>query len=319
MATGHILPGFSDLKGGGVVSKYRSRSADPVMTGYRHRVMEYPSPSPKELDAIRQEAAMAWTSELKEWDKKPSVRPTTYSHSFYNKGHVSTESLTKARPTSPTRRNKPHPPNVFLTCHLKDVPGYYDPGSAFGKELNTVEGFQNPDSRVKTEIYRIDGVCHRREQQQRQKLREKYIGRPATTGVLQYREDKAMKELFQDPRAAQAAEAWMKLARRKDREAVRSMIDTASNKGYCIKSSKHNVKVPYQSSIHRYLKAAGAKEAKSASKLFETLDSNPEWRKVPLSGPHFHITDYSSQVKDVPTKIKVKPWKYDYKIHPEFN
>ncbi|XP_071950002.1 uncharacterized protein [Antedon mediterranea] len=312
MATGHILPGFSDLRGGGIVSQFRSRSADPIMTGYRHRVIEYSPTSTQELEAIRRAAVKAWTPE-------PTDKPTTYSNSYYNKGQVSKRSLTKARPTSTTRRNKPHPPNVFLTCHLKEVPGYHDPDSAFGKELNAVEGFRNPDDRVKTEIYRIDGVCRKEEQEQRKHLREKYIGRPATAGVLPY-DEKSVKEMFQDPRQAQAAEAWMKLARRKDRQAIHKMMDTTQSKAYCMESNKKYVKVPYQSSVHRYLKAAGARESKVATRLFQSLESDPNRYRTPLNAAHYHITDYSSQVKDAEsTKPRIRPWKYDFTIHPEFH
>lgn len=57
-------------------------------------------------------------------------------------------------------------------------------------------------------------------------------------------------------------------------------------------------------------------ESKSVEKLMDTLTSRP-LSGLPMSGPHFHITDYS----EIPTKqININPrlTQSDFIIHPEF-
>ena len=104
MATGHILPGY-----GNVVSRFRSKSADPTMSGYRHRGPAAPPLEAPEYQAIKADAMHAWTEDKVEWSKTPDIKPTTYAHTFYKKPQVSGEKLAEMRPTSPLRRNKPHP------------------------------------------------------------------------------------------------------------------------------------------------------------------------------------------------------------------
>nr|XP_006814210.1 PREDICTED: uncharacterized protein LOC102808334 [Saccoglossus kowalevskii] len=131
MATGHILPGYKDP-----VSRFRSKSADPTMTGYRYRNVFHSGIArnldPHILEEIKDDAYRTWNEELKDWSRKPSIRPTTYSHTFYKK---TLDEPTQSRPTEVTRRNKPHPPLVFLSCRLKTVPGFHDPDAVTGKEV----------------------------------------------------------------------------------------------------------------------------------------------------------------------------------------
>ncbi|XP_071787593.1 uncharacterized protein [Asterias amurensis] len=329
MATGHILPGR-----GSIVTKYRSKSADPTMSGYRyHKEGRHagrgthgrpfnPSHHSRDFAEIKRDALEAWNEELEDWTKSPNKRPTTYEHSYYGK-ELNADDAAKIRPISPTRRNKPHPKDVFLTCRLQKVPGYYDPNSAMGKEIGTVHGFQNPDARIKEEVYLVDALCPKWEQAERRQLRHKYIGRPSTANVMAYRDEERekMKRVISDPWSAQAAEAWLKLAGSQSGRAVRTMVDQAHTKGQRTNRQSLNrasinvdeqVRVPYQSSVHRFLKTAGYEEARSADKMLQSLESGP--RPLPMSGPHFHITDYSK----VHQKIHPKHIRSDFTIHPEW-
>lgn len=104
MATGHILPGY-----GNPVSKFRSKSADSTMSGYRFRKGLKKATANEELSAIKYAAHQAWEEEVKEWDRKPAIKPTTYSHSYYAKNHKLPDEQPIVKPLSPTRRNRPHP------------------------------------------------------------------------------------------------------------------------------------------------------------------------------------------------------------------
>ncbi|XP_030836315.1 uncharacterized protein LOC115918488 [Strongylocentrotus purpuratus] len=312
MATGHILPGFRNP-----VSRYRSKSADPTMTGYRYRTSGGTALDAPEFQAIKAEAMNAWTEDKIDWNKTPNKKPTTYGHSFYRKENVTEEKLAEMRPTSSLRRNKPHPKNVFLTCNLKTVPGYHDAHSAMGKELGTVHGFQNPDTTIQEEVYQVDSLCSPAEQRDRSHLRHKYMPRPRTANVLTYHTDSSTRRVINDPWSAQAAEAWMKLANERDRKAVRNMLERASVRGLQISHrGDHREPIPNKASSHRFLKAAGAGEAKSVDRLMQTLNTKP--KSVPMSGPHYHITDYSNL--EVPNYVRVNPkhCRTDYVIHPQF-
>lgn len=328
MATGHILPGR-----GSIVTKFRSKSADPTMSGYRYykegrqggrgahgRPLHHTAP--RDLADIKTDALLAWTEEMEDWTKCTNKRPTTYEHSYYNKD-VRPDNVAKMRPVSPTRRNKPHPKDVFMTCRLQKVPGYYDPSAAMGKEIDAVHGFQNPDARIKEEVYLIDALCPDWEQQDRRNLRHKYVGRPSTANVMTYRDEERekMKKVISDPWSAQAAEAWLKLAGSQNKKAVKTMVNEAHTKGQRSprrsrdrtgRNVNEQVGEPYQASVHRFLKGSGHEERKAAEKLFDSLESAP--RPLPMSGPHFHITDYSQ----VHHKIHPRHIRTDFTIHPEW-
>ncbi|XP_072171307.1 uncharacterized protein [Diadema setosum] len=311
MATGHILPGY-----GHPVSRFRSKSADPTMTGYRYRGPPAQPLSSTEFQAIKADAMQAWTEDKLDWNKTPDKKPTTYAHTYYKKEQIPPEHLASMRPSSPLRRNKPHPKNVFLTCRLHKVPGYHDPYSAMGKELGTVHGFQNPDTTIREDVYQVDSLCSENEQRGRAHLRHKYFARPRTASVLTYHNDSSTKRVVNDPWSAQAAEAWMKLANERDRKAVRNMIERANVRGLQITHRSDKEQIPYKASSHRFLKAAGAKEATSVDRVMQTLASKP--KSVPMSGPHFHITDYSNLTTANYIRVNPKHTRPDYVIHPEF-
>ena len=113
MTTGHVLPGYGPVMSN--ITQFRSRSADPTMSSYRFRggqTLREPAldfTDPIVLARIKRDARNAWTEDMKDWMDTPEKRPTTYAHSFYRKGPLESDDPVILRPTSPTRRNKPHP------------------------------------------------------------------------------------------------------------------------------------------------------------------------------------------------------------------
>ncbi|XP_077984269.1 uncharacterized protein LOC144438915 [Glandiceps talaboti] len=297
MTTGHILPGYGDP-----VSRFRSKSADPMMSGYRHRnIFHGPGRDlePHVLEEVKREAKAAWDADLRDWTKTPNIRPTTYTHSFYQKPQ---DEPAKMRPTSPHRRNNPHPPLVFLSCRLRTVPGFHNANAALSKDA-----------------YRIDAKCDAPTQKQRQMLRQKYIGRPATVSVSSYKQNQAVRTLM-SPKSAQAAEAWMKVASRQDQDAVMEMVHDTNQRKYAEDAVREHVRPQFQPSLRRYLKGAGAEEARAIAKLFHTIDSRSK-PQPPNHAPHYHITDYSQMKKEDFTSMRKvarhRPFKRDFVLHPE--
>uniref|UniRef100_A0A1I8FN70 Transposase n=1 Tax=Macrostomum lignano TaxID=282301 RepID=A0A1I8FN70_9PLAT len=79
---------------------------------------------------------------------------------------------TLLRPTSPNRRNNPHPPMVFLTCRLHNVPG-----------------FNNPDGVTGKPTYQVEQVA-------RQRQRAKFADRPDDGALRQYADKDPVEEVF---------------------------------------------------------------------------------------------------------------------------
>ncbi len=100
MATGHLNPGY-----GGTVSGFRRiRSAcypGTLPSGQMIRDYHYQPADNDSLDAIRRRAKEAWS--------KPDTRETSYQDHFHDRNDEMQE-YTQNRPTSATRKNKPHPP-----------------------------------------------------------------------------------------------------------------------------------------------------------------------------------------------------------------
>ncbi|XP_070552603.1 uncharacterized protein [Ptychodera flava] len=272
----------------------RHMHSDPTMYGYRHRnILHGPGRDldPHVLEDVKREAERTWNADLRDWNKTPTVRPTTYSHAFYKK---LVDEPTKMRPTSPHRRNNPHPPLVFLSCRLRTVPGFHDPDAVTGKDK-----------------YIIDAKCPVEQRKKRELLRQKYISRPATASVMTYKHNQAVRNLM-SPRSAQAAEAWMKVASKQDQEAVMKMVDDSNHKKFADEAVREHVKPQFQPSLRRYLKGAGAEEARAIAKLFHTIGSGQR-PEPPMQGPHYHITDYGRMSK----VTRHRPFQRDFVVHPE--
>jgi hypothetical protein len=95
MSTGHVLPGrypVTDLR--------RARSAYPIALAGQDPDNSVPLDECT-LSDIRRQARDMWSL--------PDREMTTYN-SFHNEDQLQGHAAPFSRPTSPTRKNKPHPP-----------------------------------------------------------------------------------------------------------------------------------------------------------------------------------------------------------------
>jgi len=240
MATGHILPGY-----GQPVSRLRrARSAGcyPLDNSTLLELKQKALASRRELDSIKENAKCQWM--------RNTTQPTTYD-SHFSGGEVT--EITTARPTSSHRHNNPHPPMVFLT-----------------NRLHYIEGMQNADVRLGKSVYRIDASVKPSELDRRRAPREKFVARPDTALINQYKDPFGFRRQL-PPRQAQAAEAWVKLADDQDRDQVLEAMKENSEflEGA---QSRPRTAIP---SLHRFMKIAGAEERDATSRILQTLRTDP--------------------------------------------
>lgn len=183
MATGHILPGY----GNPVTRLERARTAFPLDRQKLTEITErnVPALDQRTLDNIRNKARNAWL--------QPDYSPTTYNH-FHNELRL--DEPTQSRPSSPTRRHKPHPKPVFLINRLHYVPGYHNPDATMGKD-----------------VYRIDDSFSEEERQLRRHQREKFVPRHLPAAVDQFRDQPYVPHTDAIvPGEVWGAQAWLKVA-----------------------------------------------------------------------------------------------------------
>uniref|UniRef100_A0A1I8H635 ZM domain-containing protein n=2 Tax=Macrostomum lignano TaxID=282301 RepID=A0A1I8H635_9PLAT len=200
MATGHVLPA---QRGEAVSNLYRaheeqrrSKTAGAAATGgikpsfipennnRRWLLTQAPVASDR-LEAIRRQAREMWSGrppiqQRQQLPQPQSQQPLPDQTSYQR--HYSAKRLdepTLLRPTSPNRRNNPHPPMVFLTCRLHNVPG-----------------FNNPDGVTGKPTYQVDASRSQSEQVARQRQRAKFADRPDDGALRQYADKDPVEEVF---------------------------------------------------------------------------------------------------------------------------
>ncbi|XP_064636760.1 uncharacterized protein LOC135493377 [Lineus longissimus] len=212
MATGHIVPGrypISDLR--------RAKSAHPL------GLKDFDAPMDQgTLAQIRRQARDLWSM--------PDREKTTYNF-FHNEDQLQGHAPPFSRPTSPTRKNKPHPPLVFLSCRLHNVPGYHNADTTIGKDT-----------------YRVDGSVPAYEQDRRDSLRRKYAPRPHTAAIMPFKS-------VDDEVEPEDSEGWQKLAGETDKIEFLRTVNTEPG----IRRPPSNTRPP---ALRGYLKKAGYTEAK---------------------------------------------------------
>ncbi|XP_048237052.1 uncharacterized protein LOC124134415 [Haliotis rufescens] len=289
MATGHILPGYGDP-----VSRLRrvnssgypldSNTLLQMEASYKLRDLEF--------DRIRAQARHMWSRRDRE--------PTTYHH-FHSGQELPPEEQTRSRPTSPTRRNKPHPPPVFLT-----------------NRLHYIEGYHNPDTRLGKQCYRIDASLPPEEQHQRRHIRRKYVAdRPSTALLNTYKDQYGVKN-YLDPVAAQGAEAWLKIADDKDKDEVMMAVQKhREQEDLQATRDAHRQPTPPMvprantayPSLNRFMKYAGATESSAMA---------------PLLRPPHAIIGYSGDMRsrdiEATSRVRVSSacGRGDFLLHPDW-
>ncbi|KAM8939470.1 uncharacterized protein RCH25_053124 [Pelodytes ibericus] len=196
----------------------------------------------RKYDYIRSKAQVHQSFEA----SRRSAGATVYA-SEYGQKQMDETSKARMRPTSPTRMNKPHPPEIFLVTQLHNQPGYYNCEKGPGERLTTSRRLPK-------------GGCDGKQN---------------------------MVKVFHNSSKNLAAQAWMKLASDKDCDAVEKMIaciadtrkeseDVTSSNSRILQMLTENVKPELISSAHRWLSKAGSEETAAVERLLRTLSSDPQ-------------------------------------------
>lgn len=298
MPTGHVLPGY----GQPVTYLRRAKSAYPLD---KSKIKEYaaqnvPAPERNELLRIKSQARDQWLG----LDRAA----TTYDFQFK---YRNLDHPTQSRPTSPTRKNKPHPPLVFLTNRLHYVPGYH-----------------NADTTINRPVYQVDASVPYEEQAQRWALRDKYIGKPSAKAINQYTDKYGYREYF-DPVEAQAAEAWTKLADDKDLYQLPNVLDEQKGKHITEPNVEHGI--PLQepqrpktamASTYRWMKYAGASENMELHRALEAIRNRgqmPNMMRYSRNGIGSTEMRRRDDIEAVQrTRYVAKPSRGDFLMHPDW-
>ncbi|XP_069487331.1 uncharacterized protein [Ambystoma mexicanum] len=159
---------------------------------YHFRPVSAGPPDRRGLQDIGRRARSAWS-----WEEHRRAKSSTVYGGEFGGKVLDEPSWRRMRPSSPTRMNKPHPPEVFLVTRLRYLPGYYNceqrTGAAHHAHENASLGKSTPISNLK----RLQHV-------------------------------RISDHLFCDSNARLAAQAWMKIASERDRTAVEQMINSAA-------------------------------------------------------------------------------------------
>lgn len=298
MPTGHVLPGY----GQPVTYLRRAKSAYPLD---KSKIKEYaaqnvPAPERNELLRIKSQARDQWLG----LDRAA----TTYDFQFK---YRNLDQPTQSRPTSPTRKNKPHPPLVFLTNRLHYVPGYH-----------------NADTTINRPVYQVDASVPYEEQAQRWALRDKYIGKPSAKAINQYTDKYGYREYF-DPVEAQAAEAWTKLADDKDLYQLPNVLDEQKGKHITEPNVEHGI--PLQepqrpktamASTYRWMKYAGASENMELHRALEAIRNRGQmpnmmrYSRNGIGSTEMRRRDDLEAVQR--TRYVAKPSRGDFLMHPDW-
>lgn len=298
MPTGHVLPGY----GQPVTYLRRAKSAYPLD---KSKIKEYaaqnvPAPERNELLRIKSQARDQWMG----FDRAA----TTYDFQFQYKN---LDQPTQSRPTSPTRKNKPHPPLVFLTNRLHYVPGYH-----------------NADTTINRPVYQVDASVPYEEQAQRWALRDKYIGKPSAKAINQYTDKYGYREYF-DPVEAQAAEAWTKLADDKDVYQLPNVLDEQKGKHITEPNVEHGIPLQEQqrpktamASTYRWMKYAGASENMELHRALEAIRNRgqmPNMMRYSRNGIGSTEMRRRDDIEAMQrTRYVAKPSRGDFLMHPDW-
>ncbi|KAG8592323.1 hypothetical protein GDO81_000464 [Engystomops pustulosus] len=217
-------------------------------------------PTKEKYSDIRVEAQLHHIHEARRKDLSATVYAGEYSRKELD-GNC--QSL--MRPSSRTRMNKPHPPEVFLVTTLHDIPGHYN----CNKSISPGE-----KGKGKTNV----------------------PSTPCMPRRVQY-DDKSQVQIFTDVNSNMAAQAWLKLANDEDYSAVMKIIkfvsgkqaeeDTSTKKNTLYQLLKQHMKPEYIPLAQRWLLNARPKEAKAVERLLRTLATGPRTAELKESyGPY---------------------------------
>lgn len=301
-STGHILPGYGAnvphvLSGyGAPVSKLRrARSAGyPLDKQTLLEIAQRTHLERQQFDAIRSNARSLWSY--------PEDNETSYDNHFKERP---ADELQELRPSSPTRRNRPHPPPVFLTNRLHYVPGYH-----------------NADATVGKGVYQVDASVPPEQQEERRAARRKYLAQRDPALVNNYKDPFGLRQVL-DGRSAQGAEAWLKLADEADRGNVMHVVQKDKEVLQELERSGKSARGGGQNAVasaHRWMRYAGAAEADAVGRIANSLETDPD--NIPYHAPPDQ-TFSAMRARDIAATANVRRLprlsRGDYSIHPDWN
>ncbi|KAM4050252.1 uncharacterized protein ACNLHF_014829 isoform 2-T2 [Anomaloglossus baeobatrachus] len=171
-------------------------------------------PAKQKYDEIRVDAQLQHIHDTRKKEKSATVYAGEYRRKELDENFQSS-----MRPSSPTRMNKPHPPEVFVFTTLHNIPGHYNCKKTISSEEKGKE---------QASIFPI---------------------RPRKV----QREDKIQVQIFNDVNSNMAAQAWLKLANDEDNSAVMHMIKFVNDK-QAMKEDKSAKKNLLYQAIKQYMK-----------------------------------------------------------------
>lgn len=231
--------------------RFRSKSAE-IFREHERRKEGIPR---TEFDKIRSLSRQSWQ---RSWENPGDPLPTVKCNHFvttYSTTHnyKALQEPTPCRPTSPTRRNNPHPTRSFLRLHLRQAKGFPKPKEKPGQDPCDV-GYkpEEPNDKQQTMYYTLWEM----------KDREK-------RGM-----DKVLKATM-TPNAVPAAQAWVRNAGMKDRKIVSKMLDVVHDTQNVDQTISSTFRPDIVPAVNRWLKKAGNEEQQAVMRLIRTLASNP--------------------------------------------
>ncbi|XP_075242075.1 uncharacterized protein LOC142336963 [Convolutriloba macropyga] len=283
-----------------------------MLPGYGVLVSRFDRPSEpwkqSNFDEIRVSAKKEWMNHYESFNlpEMPPSTETSYSAQYAPKKRFSPKKFN----WDEERSNNPHPSEVFLCTHLQHLPGFYTRNTA---SVKSAPGFSSDRANsVGNQPYRVDGSADLMftEQLKRLQLKEKAAGVGGDDKVLKTfkRNEPIYRSL--DPQTAQATEAWLKMAKPEDGEAVQEMLEFVVKKDQTGKMVKSIAKPEVQHKIQNWLKSADKEKVDAAHKLFAALESGKLIDR--RSSTEFRYSPTMHKYE----RLNFRPKPREYKLHP---
>ncbi|XP_063726891.1 uncharacterized protein LOC134854521 [Symsagittifera roscoffensis] len=285
----HMLPGY-----GVIVSRFDRPTGQAQSVNF---------------DAIRESARNEWLSHYESFNlpEAPPLTETSYTAQYAPKKRFSPHKFS----WDEERTNKPHPSEVFLCTHLKTLPGFYKRNTA---SVKNTPGFKDAHVAKASSArpYKVDGSTELMFAEQLKRMQQKE--KPVAVGG----DDKTLNSFMKnepiyrslDPQTAQATEAWLKMAKPEDGEAVQEMLEYVVKKDQAGKMVQNIAKPEVQSKIQNWLKSADREKVDAAHKLFAALESGKLIDRKSSTAFRYSPTVYKYE------RLNFKPKPREYKLHP---
>ncbi|XP_073498597.1 uncharacterized protein [Phyllobates terribilis] len=260
------------------------------------RINYQPRPAKEKHAEIRAEAQLEHIRDARKKEKSATVYAGEYRRKELDESCQSS-----MRPSSPTRINKPHPPEVFLFTTLHNIPGHYNCKKNVSSEEKGKEQTSISPIRPK-KLQRGDKIQVRWD-------RSSHLN----VTLLLFLTSKKV-QIFNDVNSNMAAQSWLKLANLEDYSAVMNMIkfvndkqamkeDPRAKKNLPNQALEQYMKLEYVPSAQRWLLNARPEEGKAFERLLRTLSTGPPTALKENSGTYPPV---------------YRPQRKEYLIHPDW-